>query len=120
MIPLAALALAASALNLGELPPQKLVPGRCITFLWARTQPPRRVAMLTEAPLSLRVSHRGRVVDLPPGAEFMTFASADLIITLTIELTERAGGSVADGALRLEEPGKDVIVVPVAGLRACQ
>lgn len=119
MIPFATLALAASALNLGELPPQRLEPGRCVTFLWARTNPPRRVAMLTEAPRSLRVVHNRRVVDLPPGAEFTSFASADLIITLTVELTERAGGSVAEGALRLEEPGQDAIVVPVAGLRTC-
>jgi hypothetical protein len=120
MISLTGLALAASALNLGELPPQKLEPGRCVTFLWARTNPPRRVAMLTEVPQSLRVMHNRRVVDLAPGAGFMTFASSDLIITLTVELTERAGGSVAEGALRFEEPGKDVIVVPVAGLRTCQ
>ncbi len=120
MIALAIAALAASALNLGELPPQKLEPGRCVTFLWARTSPPRRVAMLSEAPQRLRVVHRGRVVDLSPGAEFMTFGSGELLITLTVELMDRGGASVAEGALRLEEPGKDVIVVPVAGLRACQ
>jgi hypothetical protein len=120
MIALAAAALAASAFNLGELPAQKLEPGRCVTFLWARTNPPRRVAMLSEAPQSLRVFHNRRVVDLPPAAEFLSFASTELIITLSLELTERGGGTVSEGALRLEEPGRDVIVVPVAGIRACQ
>ncbi len=119
MTALPVLALAASALSLGELPPQRLEPGRCVTFLWARTNPPRRVAMLTEAPQSLRVVHRRRLLDLAPGAEWMSFASPDLIVTLTVEFTDRAGGSVAEGALRLEEPGKDVIVVPVTGLRHC-
>ena len=39
---------AATVLGLTELPPQKPVPGRCLSFLWVKTTPPLRLAMIDE------------------------------------------------------------------------
>jgi len=125
MIMLALLAqatLSQATLPLSELPTQKLSPGRCVTFLWTRTEPPLRIAMTDETARTLRVVHAGKLLDLAATGP-MSYASSQLAISLDLDIQEREGmtdGAIINqGSLRLDEPGKDSIVVPVGGIRAC-
>jgi hypothetical protein len=122
MILLAILAQTGLSLPLGELPPQKLAPGRCVTFLWTRTEPPMRIAMADEAARTLRVSHAGKPADLAATGP-SSYASERIGIVLDLDITEREGMTegaiISQGALRVDEPGRDSVVVPVGGIRAC-
>lgn len=119
---LAAAAQAGLAMPLDELPTQKLEPNRCVTFLWTRMQPPVRVAMIDEKTRTLRI-RRDKVMDLAESADG-AFSAGDLRISLDLDYRDQPGltdGQLVDqGAMRIEQAGKDALVLPVAGLRACQ
>ncbi len=118
----AALAQSAAALPLGELPQQKLVPGQCVIFLWTRSEPPRRIAMADETARTLRIVYAGKPLDLAATGPF-SYANAQVDIRLDLDIQERDGmtdGAIINqGALRLDRAGKDSLVVPVGGIRAC-
>jgi hypothetical protein len=110
------------ALALGELPQQSVAPGRCVLFLWSRTEPPRRVAMVDESAATLRLMLDGKPMDLAriePGR----YAAGPLAATLSADFVDRPGmapgSAIAEGALRLEQAGEDALVTPVGGLRSC-
>lgn len=123
MMLLAVLSLAPLALDLAELPQQTLEPGRCVTFLWTRTEPPRRVAMADETARTLRIVQGGKPVDLPATGE-ASYGGAALSITLDLDISQRGGvtdGAIIEqGAMRVEAAGRDSVVVPVGGIRACR
>jgi hypothetical protein len=115
-------AAAVAALPFQELPAQKPEPGRCVLFLWTRAEPPLRIAMIDEKARVLRVRIGGRQRDLPQSASGH-YADADFAVTLDLDMGERqglAGAVVEQGALTLDRPGADTMVVSVGGLRACQ
>lgn len=116
------LAAAVAALPFQELPAQKPEPGRCVLFLWTRAEPPLRIAMIDEKAKLLRVRIGGRQRDLPQSVAGR-YGEADLSVTLDLDLGERpglAGAVVEQGALSLDRPDTDTLVVPVGGIRACQ
>lgn len=119
---LAQMAMPSLVLDLGELPPQTLIPGRCVTVLWTRTEPPRRVAMADEAAQTLRIVQAGKSVDLPSTGK-ARYAGSGLAITLDLDIVERegltSGAIINQGAMRVDTLGKDSVVVPVGGIRAC-
>ncbi|MGQ5702427.1 hypothetical protein ACUJ46_10295 [Sandaracinobacteroides sp. A072] len=116
-------ALVVAALGLGEIPPQKMASGRCVTFLWTRSEPQIRIAMVDESVGVLRMRRNGRVIDLRQTAP-TRYAGHGLNVTVSVDYEQReglsAGAVVESGALRVEAEGRDAIVVPVGGMRACQ
>lgn len=132
----AAFTLAASpaALQLEEIPVQRLEPGQCTLFLWTRDSPPRRVFMALQAPAIARVRVAGRVVDLPrvgwEGAAVFghpavqRYAGDGLELTVRIETDGRSGlvgGAVAPRAtIEYRAEGGWETVVPAAGIVGCQ
>ena len=109
--------------DLGELPQQTLQPGRCVMVLWTRTEPPRRVAMADETARTLRIVQAGKPVDLAATGE-ASYAGGGLTITLDLDMSQRGGvtdGAIIEqGAMRVEAAGRDSVVVPVGGIRACR
>jgi hypothetical protein len=112
----------ASILGLTELPTQKLVPGRCVTFLWTRTETPVRLAMVDEGAQTIRLNKGRQMVDIAkagPGR----YGGHGYDITLSLDYVDRRGlanGSVVEtGSMRIETPGQDALVLPVGGMRAC-
>lgn len=123
---------AASALPLDELPPQRLAKGSCAMVLWDR-QSRRRIAMVTAAPPLLTVVSDARIVGLPGTPEDAagavmgfaprtSFRSAGMTIRLDLQIMASEGGGavVRDGTLTLSPNIGDTIVAPVAGLVGCQ
>jgi len=126
MMMLALLAQTAIALSLpdfNELPQQKLTAGRCVIFLWTRSEPPRRIAMADEAAKTLLVHYRGKPL-LLPSTGTGSYGSSALSITLDLDIVGREGLSdgaiVSQGSLRVDQAAKDSMVVPVGGIRGCQ
>ncbi len=124
LLPLLSLA----TLGITELPPQELQPGRCVTFLWTRTEVPKRIAMVDETNRTLRLARSGagrgkQLMDIAQSAPGV-FAGNGYTVTVSLDFSDRQGlanGSLVDaGSLRVETPGQDGEVVPVGGIRACQ
>lgn len=113
---------AVSIMGLTELPAQKLAAGRCVTFLWTRTETPVRIAMLDEAAQTMRLNKGKQMMDIARIAP-SRYAGYGYDITVTLEYSDRRGlanGSVVDaGAMRIEMQGQDAMVLPVGGMRAC-
>ncbi|MFA7440037.1 MAG: hypothetical protein WCZ66_03615 [Sphingomonadaceae bacterium] len=119
----AAASIVLPGLPLEELPQQKLESGRCVAFLWTRTTPPLRVAMIDEATSSLRIRKDSKQRDLPhsqPGY----YRASDISIRVDLDFAPGStipnGEIIRQGAIRIEQPGKDTLVMPVGGVRACQ
>lgn len=115
--------LAAGAFGLGELPAQQMAPGQCLTFLWTRTDPPLRIAMIDETARVIRLQRNGRVVDalrIGPG----TYGLGDLTLRLDLDLESRQGlkdgNIVTGGTITVEQDGTDSVVMSVAGIRGCR
>jgi hypothetical protein len=136
-----ALALAAGAARaaegdvpLQELPPQTLDKGQCALALWTRTTPARRVFMAFSTPAAAKVQAGGRTLTLPRTAwdgeavfghyPRQTYAGSGWTLRVTVEFDARSGlvgGAVApSGAIELTDAQGLSLVVPVAGLVACQ
>lgn len=126
MMLLALLAQTAISLSLpdfNELPPQKLIAGRCVIFLWTRSEPPRRIAMADETARTLLVHYRGKPL-LLPSTGTGSYAVGSLSITLDLDIVGREGltegAIVSQGSLRVDQTDRDSNVVPVGGIRGCQ
>lgn len=133
MMLLASLLLLADAPVLGPIGRQAMPAKGCAAFLWD-TQPSRRlIAMATADPAQLRLHLDGRTVDVARagqgGAAGFGFAGlteyrgGDVVAVLDMGVETRrdlqGGGVVPAGTLRVERPGRDVLVTPVAGLIGC-
>ncbi|PZN92195.1 MAG: hypothetical protein DCF31_17175 [Alphaproteobacteria bacterium] len=129
---LLAAAAIASALPLGELPPQVLAKDQCAMFLWDRASE-RRVAMVLVKPLSLRVMRGASVVTLPAsdagtgepvlgfpsGLRFGDTSGAIAIDAVIVPNDGGTGGVVRDAIITMTLPTGEAIVAPVAGLVGC-
>lgn len=111
------------ALGLTELPQQKLVPGRCVAFLWVRSETPVRLAMIDESAQTLRLARGKQMLDMPrvsPGI----YAGHGMTVTLNLEFAERqgltGGALIESGVMRFDVAGQESISFPVGGMRACQ
>jgi hypothetical protein len=113
------LLLVAAGLALGELPPQPMPPGSgCAIFLWTRTEPPRRIAMISEQRGTVRISIQGQTVELARTGTGL-FAGAGVTVGLDVSLDGDPSGAVAGGVLRIMPDGQEEHVIPVGGLRGC-
>ncbi len=117
--------LAASVMGLTELPPQKPVPGRCLTFLWVKTTPPLRIAMIDETAKTMRL-RKGKqmfdIAEISPGK----YGGHGYMVTVVLDFAPSPGitnGAIIDtGSMRIEQttPGGEVMSFPVGGMRSCQ
>jgi hypothetical protein len=115
--------MAPALLGLTELPQQRLTPGRCVTFLWTRTEAPVRLAMLDETAQTMRLRRGRQMFDIArQGADF--YAGHGYRVTVTLDYGQgqqiQGGNIVESGAMRIEADEGDAVVVPVGGMRACQ
>lgn len=139
MTPLAAALLFAPLLVadppvLGPIGRQALPAKGCAAFLWDAQPAGRRlVAMATADPARLRLHLDGRTLDVARAAQqgaagfgfsgLTEYRGVDLVAVLDMGVEMRAdlkgGGVVPAATLRIERPGRDVLVTPVAGLIGC-
>lgn len=117
--------LAASVMGLTELPPQKPIPGRCLSFLWVKATPPLRLGMIDETAKTMRL-RKGKqmfdIAEIAPGK----YTGHGYMITVVLDFAPSPGitnGAIIDsGSMRIEQttPGGEVMSFPVGGMRACQ
>ena len=120
-------------LPIGALPRQELPAHGCAAYLWSAGGSRQLVAMAGADPAQLRLSLGGTVTDLARTAQSgggtlglsadTDYAGGDVTATLEMQIVTRealtAGAQVPEGTLRIDRPGQDTIVLPVAGLIGC-
>lgn len=120
------------ASSLGPIGRQALPARGCAAYLWSIADR-QLVGMASVDPATLRVSIGGRTLDLArtavSGATALGFAATTdyrgegVTARLTMEVVQQegltAGARVPGGALQIDRPGADGVVVPVAGLIGC-
>lgn len=118
---------------LGPIGRQTLPAKGCAAYLWSGGPRRELVAMASAEPGQLRLRLDGRTLDVAragaQGAagfgfgERIEYRGADVVAVLDMTVQTRrdlAGGAVVPAAtLRIERPGRDVLVAPVAGLIGC-
>lgn len=118
---------------LGAIGRQALPETGCAAYLWDNAPERRLVAMATAEPARLRLRIDGQTIDLARAGQqgaagygfagVTDYAGGDLRVALDMSVQARAdlsGGAVVPAAtLRVERPGRDVLVAPVAGLIGC-
>lgn len=132
---LLALALApADPPALGPIGRQALPAGGCAAYLWDTAPKRALVAMATADPARLRLRLDGRTLDFARGGEQGTagfgfagvteYRGGDVVAVLDMTVQTRpdlTGGAVVPAAtLRIERPGRDTLIAPVAGLIGCR
>lgn len=124
---------AIDGLPLGGLRPQNLPKRGCGAYLFSTGRTKTLAAMALAEPASLRLALDGAVVDYPRerqggvgGYGFAgetVYRGRDVTATLSMTIVERAdlrlGATVPEATLRVDRPGKDSLVVPLAGLIGC-
>lgn len=105
----------------------------CSAYLWSLGTERALVAMAVADPAQLRLAIDGTPKDyarsLQSGeggfgfAGVTTYRGGDVTATLDLTVATRAdltkGASIPQATLRIERPGRDVVVVPVGGLIGC-
>ncbi len=118
---------------IGVLPRQELPATGCAAYLWSAGATHALVAMASAAPATLRLVLDGKQLDLSrageDGAAALGFAGSTRYqlgeVTATLDLTVETSAALAGGArvpaatLRVDAPGRDGVVMPVAGLIGC-
>jgi len=118
----------------GEVAPQSLQPGQCGLALWTRTPSARRVFWAYAVPPVARMTIAGRALDLrrteesgeplfgfPPQARY---AAGDVAVSVDVDFESRSdlvgGAVVRNGTISYVDRTGAELVLPVAGLLACQ
>ena len=124
---------AADGVSIGAIPKQQLPATGCAAYLWSNGEKRALVAMALAEPAQIRIAVDGAVADYPrtgqsgPGgygfSGVTTYARGDVTATLDLSIATRPdmtqGAAVPDATLRIDRPGKDTIILPVAGLIGC-
>ncbi len=119
--------------TLGAIGQQKLPAKGCAAYLWSATDR-QLVAMAVADPATIRLSISGRTIDLSKAAgdgagklgfsDSAEYRGADVTARLTMEVVQQDGltngAKVPTGALQIDRPGQDGLVVPVAGMIGCR
>jgi len=124
-------------LPIGAIPTQAMPARGCAAFLWTASGTRALVAMAGADPAQLRLSLGGALTDLarteqqdPGGFGFAgttqyrgQYQGGEVTAVLTMSIVTRGdlkdGAAVPEATLRIDQAGKDSIVVPVAGLIGC-
>lgn len=105
----------------------------CAAYLWSTAPDHMLVAMAGADPPQLRLAIDGGAKDYARASETGTggygfagtteYRGGDIIATLDLQVATRAdltgGATVPQATLRIDRPGHDSVVVPVAGLIGC-
>lgn len=121
-------------LPIGPLPAQSLPARGCAAYLFSTGNTRALAAMVVAEPAALRLTLDGKTIEMPRTGEAGATAlglSAESVyrygdigatVQLTVEprpnLTE--GAAVPSASLRIDRPGQDTIVLPLAGLVGCR
>lgn len=133
MIALMLTLLIADPPTLGPIGRQALPARGCAAYLWDSAPTRSLVAMATADPAQLRLQLDGRTLDVARGrqqgsagfgfagvTEYQgpgVTAVLDMAVQTRPDLT--GGAVVPTGTLRIDRPGRDTLVTPVAGLIGC-
>lgn len=125
---------AVTGLPLGEAPALRLSSGQCALALWTRTEPAVRIAIAVSQPAELHINLDGRDLTLVRTASDgepvfghtpnQTWSGDGVTVAMTATVAPRdgmVGGAVArDAMLVLTDRAGQELVIPAAGLVACQ
>ncbi|MGN6271188.1 MAG: hypothetical protein ACTHM0_14990 [Sphingomonas sp.] len=120
-------------LPFGELPQQQLPASGCAAYLWSKGTTHALVAMASADPAQLRLSLGGTIVDYARTAQqglggygfakTTTYQAGAVSVILDMAIQAQGdltqGAEVSAGTLTLEQPGKDIVILPVGGLIGC-
>ena len=120
-------------LPVAALPRQSLPVKGCAAYLFSGGATRALVAMASAEAGTLRLAIDGPAADLARGTQSGTagfgfaatteYRAGEMVATLDLEVKQRRDltqGAVVDaGTLRIDRPGKDSIVLPVAGIIGC-
>lgn len=118
--------------KLGAIGKQAMPAKGCAAFLWAAADR-TLVAMAVADTARIRVAVDGKPVDYartdeagPGGFGFAgvtTYRGGDLTIVLDMTVVSRdeltAGAMVPNATVRIDRPGRDTVVLPLAGMIGC-
>ncbi len=124
---------AITGLPLGAIGKQALPAKGCAAYLWSAGAENALVAMAVADPAQLRLAIDGKTADYARMSQsggggfgfagITEYRGGDVTATLDMAIAPRAGlsngAAVPEGTLRIDRPGKDGVVVPVAGLIGC-
>lgn len=133
MIALTLALLAADPSALGPIGRQALPAKGCAAYLWDTSPTRRLVAMATADPAQLRLQLDGKTLDVARGGQqgsagfgfagVTEYRGIDVTAVLDMAVQTRpdlTGGAVVSTAtLRIDRPGRDTLIAPVAGLIGC-
>lgn len=120
------------AVLLGPIGQQALPAEGCAAYLWNPTDR-QMVAMGVAAPAKLRLAIDGKEQDYAKSTQAglgaygfgdtTVYRGGDVTATLDMTVVTRAditnGATVPEATITIERPGRDTVVVPVAGLIGC-
>lgn len=133
MIALALLLQPLPGLPLGSIPKQQLPARGCAAYLFSVGTTRTLVAMASADPAQLRIAIDGTTTDYARASQSggggyglaasTEYRGGDVTATLDMTVATRTdltnGAAVPEGTLRIERPGKDSVILPVAGLIGC-
>lgn len=120
-------------LPIGTIPRQELPTGSCAAFLWSQTPSHGLIAMVSASPAGVRFAPGGAVTDLvrvgqSGEAQFglaatTEYAGGDFRVVIDLEIVKRGdltdGAAVPTATVRVDQAGKDSVIVPAAGIIGC-
>lgn len=120
-------------LPIGGIARQALPVKGCAAYLFSTGKTRSLVAMVAADAGTLRIALDGRTIDLARAAQQgaagyglsaeTEYRAGDVTASLTLTVQTRAdlsnGAAVPEAILRIERPGRDGIVMPLAGLIGC-
>lgn len=126
-------ALSGDGLPLAAIGRQALPKAGCAAYLWNASGEHRLVAMAVADPAQLRIALEGKPADYARTAQsgeggfgfagVTTYGGPDVSVTLDLTIVNdanlTAGASVPAATLRIDRPGRDTLILPLAGLIGC-
>lgn len=120
-------------LPIGAIPRQELPTGSCAAFLWSQTPSHGLIAMVSASPAGIRFAPGGAVTDLVKvgqtgDAQFglaasTEYAGGDFHVIVDMDIVKRGdltdGAAVPTATVRVDQAGKDSVIVPAAGIIGC-
>ncbi len=120
-------------LPIGTIPRQELPTGSCAAFLWSQTPSHGLIMMVSASPAGVRFAPGGTVTDLVKVGQSGTaqlgfatttdYAGGDYRVSVDMDIVKRGdlvdGAAVPSATVRVDQTGKDSVIVPAAGIIGC-
>ncbi|WP_287978157.1 hypothetical protein [Sphingomonas sp.] len=132
LLPIALQAVTPAPPMLGPIGRQALPAKGCAAYLWSIADR-QLVAMASATPATLRIAPEGKVADLAKVGEAgvgdlgfaasTSYRAGDMTATLDLTIVRQQaltdGARVGSATLRIDRPGQDSVILPLAGLVGC-